>query len=113
MYYDRKYRQIEAFLVAERSGWIGEAEQLFLGWPTQREIATAGGEKLRGEFRWLTTFGNSLDDRGREKGQANHAANVALADALPLADFNHGSRATRYQIVRPPAGSYTAPSLPI
>jgi hypothetical protein len=86
---------------AEQSGWIYEAEQFFLGLPTQREIATTGGQKLRGEFRGLAAFGNALDDRGREKSQANHATDVALADAITLADFNHRSRATRYQIIKP------------
>jgi hypothetical protein len=86
-------------------GWICEAEQFFLGWPTERQVAAAGGEKLSGEFRWLATFGNSFDDRGGKESQANHATDVALADTVTFADFDHRSRATRHQIVEPAAGS--------
>jgi hypothetical protein len=91
--------------MAERSGWIREAEQLFLGLPTERKIAATGRQKLRGKFRWLAAFGNTLDDRGREKGQANHPTDIALADAFPLANLDHRSRATRDQIVKPAAGA--------
>ena len=91
--------------MAEQSGWICEAEQLFLGLPTQRQIATTGGEKLRGEFRGLAAFGNPFDDRGREKSQANHATDVALADAIALANFGHRDRAIRHQIVKPAVGA--------
>ena len=88
-----------------RSGWICEAEQFFLRLPAQWELAATGREKLRGEFRWLAAFGNSFDDRGREKSQANHATDVTLADTLALAKLDHRSRAPRHQIVKPAAGS--------
>jgi hypothetical protein len=87
--YDRKFREKEAFPAAERSGWICKTEQFFLRLPAEREIAAAGGEKLRGEFRGLAVLDNSFNDSRREKGQVNHATDVALADALALADFNH------------------------
>ena len=47
---------------------------------------------------------SSLRSR-REKSQANHAADIALADTFALANFEHGSRATRDQIVKPAAGA--------
>jgi hypothetical protein len=58
MTWNRKYRKSSGSIswTVELSGWIWEAEQLFLGLPTQREIATTGGQKLRGEFRWLPAF---------------------------------------------------------
>ena len=94
---------------AELSGWIREAEQFFLRLPIQRKIAAAGGQQLRGELRRLAPFGNTFDDRWREKSQANHAADVALADAFALADFDHRSRASGNQIVEPAVGTRRRP----
>jgi hypothetical protein len=37
-------------------------------------------------------------------GQANHSTDVALTDTFPLANFDHRSRPTRHQIVKPPMG---------
>jgi hypothetical protein len=36
------------FRTAQRSGWTREAEQFFLGLPTQRKVAAAGRQKLGG-----------------------------------------------------------------
>jgi len=68
---DRKYRRREDKVRERRSYQAKSAKPSSFSWAdqTQRKIATTGGQKLGGEFRWLTTFGNSFDDRGREKGK--------------------------------------------
>ena len=103
----QKYRKTSGSVPwrGEVSGWICEAEQCFLRLPTYRKIAAAGRQKLSGEFRRLAPFGNSFNDRGREESQANHATDVALTDTLPLTNFDHRSRPTRHQIVKPSVGS--------
>src|ERR1700675_4784647 len=94
---------------AEVSGGIREAEQFFLRVPAQRKIATTGRQKLRGEFRGLAAFCDPFDNRRRQECQANHAADVALADTFALPDFEHRSRPTGDQIVKPPAGARRRP----
>jgi hypothetical protein len=88
---DRKDRKSprSISLMAELSGLICEAEQFFLGMPSERKVATAGRQILSGEFRRLTACGNSFDDRRCEKGQSNHATDVTLADTFPVANLDH------------------------
>jgi len=72
-----------------------------LRFPIERKLRAILEQRFRGEFWRLAALNDLLDDVRCQERETDHAAHVAFADPLALANFDHRSSAPGDEIVKP------------